>query len=143
MAKKKYKETVASVVAVAVGAYLLGKAKRNQATTGIGSIKSSILITGDFQIVKDIAHRVELLTDYIDKQEESGSSDGLWKTVAFTYPSYKAANEAMRKIYNDIRHQRYILHTYNRDNTEFSVRSIYNEEKRASISVVKGGVNLF
>lgn len=40
MATKKYKETVASVVAVAVGAYLLGKAtKKKDSENGIGATK--------------------------------------------------------------------------------------------------------
>lgn len=40
MAKKKYKETVASVVAVAVGAFLLGRAKRNQ-DSSIGAVRKT------------------------------------------------------------------------------------------------------
>lgn len=51
MATKKYKETVASVVAVAVGAYLLGKAAKNKPLSeeGVMGVKTTI---GDFWATK-------------------------------------------------------------------------------------------
>ncbi len=140
MAKKK--DNTLLYAGIAAAALLLFK-KKDSGMAGVGAAtQSSVLITGDFLTVKHIAYRLESLTNYIDKQEESGSNDGLYKIVAFTYPSYKTAKEALKEVIDDMYNRDYIIKSMNRKDSEFSIRDLRNESKRAYLSIVKGGVRL-
>ena len=110
----KFGERLASVFFLAAGAYALGRAMKNKTTSedGVGAIPSTILIDGDFLLAKKIA---SLLADseYIDKYEESHAKDGITKQVVYIYPSFKKAEENLRKVLN-----------YLQNDSEFSISSV-------------------
>ena len=133
----KFGERVASVFFLGLGAFLLGrrigeKGKEN----AVGAIPSTILIDGDFLLVKEIALYLEG-TPYIDTYKYKEAKDGVSLSLGYTYSTLKETKDIFNSLVSTLERDYEIKKWKIGENIEYVVSK---NGKRAKIVYFKGGM---
>lgn len=132
----KFGERLTSVFFLAAGAYALGRAMKNKTTSedGVGAIPSTILIDGNFLLVKEIAQYLEG-TPYIDTYKYKEAKDGVSLSLGYTYSTLKATKDIFYSLITTLQREYEVKEWKIGKNIEYVV---YKNGQRAKIVFFKG-----
>ena len=132
---KKNKNTLL-YAGLGIAAALLLFKKKDNSMEGVGYITSTILIDGDFLLVKEIASYLQN-TPYIDIYKYKEAKNGISLTVGYTYSTLKETKNIFQSLINVLQRKYEIKEWKIGKTIQYTV---YENDQRANITFFKGGM---